>query len=358
MGLSRSVGAFLVGNLVEPLVRLGEWREAEKLAGDAVALGLSGMFAATFHELLGSVAVLSGRVDEALAHAHEGRRQMRNTQESQFTQALSWLEAEVARATGDLDRASALAGEALVDPDPGWSGRYAWPLGWLAARLAADRCLRARDRGEPVPAVDRSEVLGPALATADRRALAPAAQGYRAMAEAELARAGGTAGPDRWGEAVAAWERVGDVWPLAYSRFRLAEALCAVGEQSAAVGPLSAAVATARGLGARPLLDDALALARRARLAVEDDPAPPVPAPAGESGAPFGLTDREREVLALVAAGRSNGQIATELFISRKTASVHVSNILAKLGVAGRVEAAAVAHRQGLAYPAGSAGTA
>ena len=70
---------------------------------------------------------------------------------------------------------------------------------------------------------------------------------------------------------------------------------------------------------------------------------PPPPEPV-----PFGLTDREREVLALVAAGRSNGQIATALFISPKTASVHVSNILAKLGVSGRVEAAAVAHRLGL----------
>jgi DNA-binding CsgD family transcriptional regulator len=92
----------------------------------------------------------------------------------------------------------------------------------------------------------------------------------------------------------------------------------------------------------------------RTGLAVEDDERP---APAGGPAVPFGLTDREREVLALVAAGRSNGQIAAELYISRKTASVHVSNILAKLGVAGRVEAAAVAHRQGLAYPAGSAGT-
>ena len=60
------------------------------------------------------------------------------------------------------------------------------------------------------------------------------------------------------------------------------------------------------------------------------------------------MTDREREVLGLVAAGRSNGQIATALFISPKTASVHVSNILAKLGVGGRVEAAGVAHRLGL----------
>jgi DNA-binding NarL/FixJ family response regulator len=63
----------------------------------------------------------------------------------------------------------------------------------------------------------------------------------------------------------------------------------------------------------------------------------------------LGLTAREREVLLLVADGRSNGQIADELVISRKTASVHVSNILAKLGVATRVEAAALAHRRGLA---------
>ncbi|MGH3324081.1 MAG: helix-turn-helix domain-containing protein, partial [Streptomyces sp.] len=59
----------------------------------------------------------------------------------------------------------------------------------------------------------------------------------------------------------------------------------------------------------------------------------------------FGLTQRERDVLGLVAAGRSNRQIAEQLFISPKTASVHVSNILAKLGVAGRGEAAAMAHR-------------
>jgi DNA-binding CsgD family transcriptional regulator len=78
-----------------------------------------------------------------------------------------------------------------------------------------------------------------------------------------------------------------------------------------------------------------------------------VPEPVVPEAVPFGLTDREREVLALVAAGRSNGQIAAALFISPKTASVHVSNILAKLGVTGRVEAAAVAHRLGLIAPEG-----
>jgi DNA-binding NarL/FixJ family response regulator len=80
-------------------------------------------------------------------------------------------------------------------------------------------------------------------------------------------------------------------------------------------------------------------LARRARLGLPGG---------GLAVTPYGLTDRELEVLRLLAAGRTNKQIATELFISPKTASVHVSNILAKLGVAGRGEAAARAHRDGL----------
>ncbi|MBL7550334.1 response regulator transcription factor [Frankia sp. AgB1.9] len=71
-------------------------------------------------------------------------------------------------------------------------------------------------------------------------------------------------------------------------------------------------------------------------------------------GPPLGLTARELEVLRLVAAGSSNPQIASALFISRKTASTHVSNILGKLGVATRGEAAAVAHRLHLFDRAGS----
>jgi DNA-binding NarL/FixJ family response regulator len=102
-------------------------------------------------------------------------------------------------------------------------------------------------------------------------------------------------------------------------------------------------------MGAQPLLDEAQTLARRARLKVAD---PAVSDGAQEPAPPaiekFGLTDREAEVLALVAAGRSNPQIAAELFISPKTASVHVSNIISKLGVSSRGEAAALAHRLGL----------
>jgi DNA-binding CsgD family transcriptional regulator len=102
-------------------------------------------------------------------------------------------------------------------------------------------------------------------------------------------------------------------------------------------------------LGAAPLRREIELLAQRGRLRLEEPvdttaspEAPPSPA------ASLGLTRREAEVLALVAQGRTNRQIGQALFITPKTASIHVSRILAKLGVAGRGEAAAIAHRLGL----------
>jgi DNA-binding NarL/FixJ family response regulator len=103
-------------------------------------------------------------------------------------------------------------------------------------------------------------------------------------------------------------------------------------------------------MGARPLQDEIEALARRARVALEPAGGAPVKA-GGEARPPtstLGLTPRERDVLALVAVGRTNRQIAEELFISESTAGVHVSNIIGKLGASNRVEAAAIAHRLGI----------
>jgi DNA-binding NarL/FixJ family response regulator len=116
------------------------------------------------------------------------------------------------------------------------------------------------------------------------------------------------------------------------------------GDRDSAAAPLRRAAELARRLGAGPLSDDIALLARRARIPLSGpgDNAAAQP-PAGPDR--LGLTAREFEVLRLVAAGRSNREIATELFISAKTASVHMSNILGKLGVASRGEAAATAHR-------------
>jgi DNA-binding CsgD family transcriptional regulator len=138
----------------------------------------------------------------------------------------------------------------------------------------------------------------------------------------------------------------------------------AADDRDAAAAAVQEAYATADRLGAQPLAAEAAGLARRARLTLV--PATPGTGQAEQPGQPakadelarFGLTDREREVLALLAAGRSNPEIARALFISAKTASVHVSNIMAKLGVSRRVEAAAIAHRLGGAGQARADGTA
>jgi DNA-binding NarL/FixJ family response regulator len=140
-------------------------------------------------------------------------------------------------------------------------------------------------------------------------------------------------------------------YPLAYALLRHAEALAAEQEPAVASASAREALRLAQDMGATPLAEEIEALIRRARLRVDDDGGKD-----GASGAHavseelerLGLTAREAEVLSLIADGHSNGQIAERLFITRKTASVHVSNILAKLGVATRLEAAAMAHRMGL----------
>ena len=130
---------------------------------------------------------------------------------------------------------------------------------------------------------------------------------------------------------------------------RSAEAALSEGDRDGGAARLSRAAELARRLGARPLCDDIALLARRARISLDvpRDDADAQPGPTSRTPEPerLGLTAREFEVLRLVAAGRSNREIASELFISAKTASVHVSNILGKLGVTTRGEAAATAHR-------------
>jgi DNA-binding NarL/FixJ family response regulator len=112
---------------------------------------------------------------------------------------------------------------------------------------------------------------------------------------------------------------------------------------------LRAAHAVVVRLGAAPLRRELELLAQRCRIQLDSPADPAVAEPEAPSvAASLGLTRREAEVLTLVAAGRTNRQIGQELYITPKTAGVHVSRILAKLGVAGRGEAAAIAHRLGL----------
>jgi len=170
---------------------------------------------------------------------------------------------------------------------------------------------------------------------------------HAATFAAEAARADGGQNLAGWDAATAAWEAAGQPYPLAYTLLRAASAASVNGNREAAVIRLQEASKIATQLAAGPLQQHISQLARRARIQVASPGNSDVSGPA----APFGLTAREMEVLRLVAAGRSNREIAAELFISPRTAGVQVSNILAKLSVTSRGEAAATSHRLHLSDP-------
>ncbi|WP_405576998.1 AAA family ATPase [Streptomyces sp. NBC_01092] len=216
-------------------------------------------------------------------------------------------------------------------------------LAALALSAVADRAAALRLTGDEAGArhwADKAtELVEQARTVAvrgeDRVPQGPEGMAWLARAEAEWTRA--VSGPDAqaWAQAVAAFDH-GDEYERARCRLRYAEALLAADDREAAATEARATRATAARLGATPLLEQLDALIRRGRLAQ---------APADRASA---LTAREQDVLRLLTLGRSNRQIGEELYISGKTASVHVSNILAKLGAASRTEAVAIAYREGL----------
>jgi DNA-binding NarL/FixJ family response regulator len=146
-----------------------------------------------------------------------------------------------------------------------------------------------------------------------------------------------------WTKAATAWHAIERPYEEALARWQAGEAAALAGDRARASEHVREALATARRLGSRWLTDELTGLALRARLDLEEIVAAGVETPED----PYGLTVREREVLALIAQGATNRQIGAALFMAEKTASVHVSRILAKLGVHSRTEAAAVAHRGG-----------
>jgi ATP/maltotriose-dependent transcriptional regulator MalT len=353
-GVARTLGAFLRSNRAEALMRAGRWEEA--LAALAPERDAAGTFAAAVLMLRSELNVLSGRAADARDDLREIRQHLRNTTAPQWALPLAAMEAELARAEGDLDLAHTILGDPLTGATPGEDPRYRWPVMSLAMRIEAERAIRARDEGAEMPA-DMESRVDDLLRDADTLATAtPSDHGHLALIQAEHARLRGADETTAWQAAVSAAREMRQPFVVAYALLRQAEALVAAGDGAAAAAAAGEAKTLAAGLGAAPLLGEVEALVRRARLH------PGGPATAEQTKAlaadesaieptatdPFGLTPREREVLRLVADGCSNSQIAEQLFISRATASVHVSNILSKLGVATRVQAAAVAHRRGL----------
>ena len=348
VGLARSLGAFLAGNLAESLLRLGRWTEAGHLATQAVNAMPEGVFAATVLVLRAELAAMTGRYQDADTDVRAARRALGQTRDEQYALTLLYADALVALGRGDLDAARRLTADGLTDYGGAMSGRYVWPVLWLACRTEADGATRARDRREEVPDGTAARYQKLASLAADLTAPNAASRGYRALVTAELVRAAGEVDVTAWQAAAEAWQTAAEPYPLAYAWLRLAEVAAAAGDRQAAGRSVRQAHAVASRVGAAPIAAEAAALARRTRLSLDEPEAAAVRPAAEDPLARFGLTEREREILLLLAAGRSNPQIAGALFISPKTASVHVSNILAKLGVDSRVEAAAVAHRLGV----------
>ena len=267
------------------------------------------------------------------------------------------LLAEHALWQGDTEQALAEA-QASIDIDSvppwGYSPSVIRPAA-VALSARADRAAQARATGDDQTAraelAEAGELLriareGAAFPKRPKFILGPEGRGWLARAEAEYQRASGDNEPRAWQAVLDAFGPA-YVYETARTRWRLAEALAEAGQRDEAEQQWRQAAQTADRLGAKPLrrmLDD---LARRARIGT----APDLP----DGAVLASLTSREREVLRLLAAGRSNREIAAVLFIAPKTASVHVSNILGKLGASSRTEAAAIAHREGLAGPAGLA---
>ncbi|MFC8423013.1 AAA family ATPase [Streptomyces sp. NPDC057236] len=344
LGLLDSEG-WVWGNLAESLHSLGRWDEAARAAADAQRLEQSAKPRAGGSMRLAYLAYDRGDVAEAASRLADARTVFgTHDPMPQYALPMKWVAIGIAAAEGRLPDARTELLTALDTGFPPGTQRYGWPLLLAATTAEADA------HGAPATEPGRPEILDRIRAAARTLATGvPVWEAYDLWLRAELLRAEGRTAPDAWSAAVAAVEPLERPYDLARVRFRLAEALLATGagddERARATELLRLVTAVAEHLGAAPLARSAALLAQRTRLALPAATREPAPAATADA---LGLTSRERDVLRLVAAGHTNRRIAEALFISPKTASVHVSNILAKLGVSGRGEAAAVAHRLGL----------
>jgi DNA-binding CsgD family transcriptional regulator len=340
LGLGRQLAAPIAANLAESLTSVGRWDEALEILDEILSLGQPPL--GQVHTLLGrgQIVIARGDLDAAAGVLREVRALPAGVHvEGHYAFPLARLEIDGRLAEGDFTGALVAARafpahDPRARPDP----RYSLALLATAMRACADARTVSLPPTAPDPARLREDLQERAGGIA---CLSPLHDAYAVTFAAEATRADGRHDPARWDAACAAWDSLGQPYPAAYALVHAARAAAATGNRDEAAPRLRRAAGLAGQLGARPLTQQIARYARQLRV---DLPA------ASQAAAPtrYGLTEREFEVLRLVADGRGNRDIAAELFISPKTASVHVSNILTKLGVATRTEAAATAHRQGL----------
>ena len=353
------MGFLLLGagitNTGEVLALLGRYDEAEALLAKIGRLGIGNC---TTGPLVprAVVALDRGRYDEVAGLLADIDRFTAEMTDLQNRGGYHLLEAEAALALGRPDDAwehveQALALAAGTDDDA--------ILGELCAngaRALADRVADARTHGRRVD-IEKSVLLADGLlADLDRVTdmivdvggmVSPRTLAWRALCEAERSRIEGSDAA-LWAAAADRWDAISEPYRAATCRWREAEALLEQRtDRARAVDVLQQAWRAAVTMGVPPLRSGIEDLARRARIEL-GDAAEIEPDPARAVAADLGLTPREIEVLGLLAAGQTDREIAETLYISKKTASVHVSNLLRKLDVTNRVEAGRIGQSHGL----------
>jgi DNA-binding CsgD family transcriptional regulator len=336
---------------------LGEWDRAAELLADPRVGGAGPSGSTVVNTNLRRAELALGRGEDAAARPllDDTEVQLAASIEPQFLGVAGALRAELERRAGDL-AAARTAVEDTLDRIEFCSEDLARLARVAAAGAAveADAALRACDLGDSDGEAHALALLAglEARVRAACEGERPVERAHLATVVAELTRASGRSDPARWAAARAAWEALERPYPAAIAGWREAEAHVGAGEREAAEAGLAPVLDVAGRLGSAWLVAESEGLAARARLRLERPAATGRDGDQdgeGPDGDPFGLTPRERQVLALLARGATNREIGAELFMAEKTASVHVSRILGKLDVRSRTQAAAVAHRHGMA---------
>lgn len=358
LGLERTYGTTLWAIAANTRFRAGRWDEADAYLTQALACRPTGT--AAIEILLARVKMLLGRdqLDEAESDLATIDLLSAEAVGPRFRVPALTLRAGLELWRGRPERARVAVGMGLEASETTGDGDV-WllaPLIWHGMRAEGDATDQvslsgAGGQGPADPAVV-SGLLGRMRVLVEQAGqhapeVADMVRGYLLLCQAEATRARGASDPAAWAMAADAWGRLAHPYPTAYARWHQAEALFATHARAAgAAGALTEAHGLATRLGALPLLRLIEDLATRARVNLQgakgDQPAGPadaVPPPLDT------LTRRELGVLLELAEGHTNREIAGKLFISEKTVSVHVSRVLAKLGVHTRVQAGAVVHR-------------
>ncbi len=335
---------------------VGDWEAARKYLVPAAAQ-LAGRQLIFRHLREAEFALGVGDDETADRCLEEAEPLVARSSEPQWIGAFGTLLAELRRRQRDLAGARAAVAHAL-DRMELCTDDVARIARVTAAgmRVEADIAQRARDlreRADERDAIARSRIHMQRLRAAAQEG-GPVERAWRAVGAAELARARGRNDPKLWIAAAKEWDAITRPFQRAISLWRATEAYVEAGDRTKACDSARDALEISQQLGARWLVDELSTLAQRARLdlGLGEEAGAASDGERGGAGSeaedPFGLTERERQVLALVAEGATNRQIGAALFMAEKTASVHVSRILSKLGVRSRTQAAAVAHRMHL----------